>query len=212
MVAPVLASRMDWLISLGLFQDPFAQANARSEVNWTGFEGIMGLLFIFGIIASLILLKRNKRRAYFLMFVNVTFFLNLVLFFTTGKIETYSQRALIDFCKERQGEDCYVSTLGMKSYAHLFYTQKPVPDNPESLDLGWLLKGEIDKPSYFILRSKTLEQFQKQYPDLQLIYEKNGFSFCLREVNPPPEAGNKTLNAENAVPDAENESPASKIE
>jgi len=183
MVVPVLAANMDWLIKLGLFQDPFAQANAMSEVNWTGFEGIIGFLFVLGIIASLIMLRRNKSRAYVLMFLNVTLFINLVLFFTAGKIETYSQRALIDFCKERQEEDCYVSTLGMKSFAHLYYTQKPIPENPDSQNIDWLLTGDIDKPTYFILRNKTLERFQGDYPDLELLYEKNGFSFCLRKIN-----------------------------
>jgi 4-amino-4-deoxy-L-arabinose transferase-like glycosyltransferase len=180
MVTPVLAANIDWLINMGLFQDPFAQANARSEVNWTGYEGLIGLIFIAGIIITLLQLKRNKRRAYFIMFLNVTLFLNLVLFFTAGKMETYSQRALIEFCKERQGEDCYVETVGMKSYAHLFYTMKPIPENPKSRDQNWLLKGDIDKPAYFILRSKTLEEYQNRYPEMELIYEKNGFSFCRR--------------------------------
>ncbi len=192
MVAPILAANMDWLIDLGLFQDPFAQANAKSEVNWTGFEGIIGLVFIIGIGLSLILLKRSKRKAYILMFLNVTIFLNLVLFFTAGKIETYSQLALIEFCEERAGEDCYVSTLGMKSYAHLYYAEKPVPENPDSQNLDWLLEGEIDKPAYFILRSKTLKGFQEQYPDLTLIYEKNGFSFCLRTLDNSIETENPT--------------------
>ncbi len=184
MVTPVLASNIDWLLDLGFFQDPFAQANISSDVHWTGYEGLIGLMFILGIIASLILLKRNKKQAYIVMFLNVTLFLNLMLFFTAGKIEGYSQRALIDFCKERQGEDCYVSTLGMKSYAHLYYAAKPVPVNENAQDLGWLLQGNIDKPAFFILRSKTLENFQAQYPELRLLYEKNGFSFCRR---PPPE-------------------------
>jgi hypothetical protein len=69
----------------------------------------------------------------------------------------------------------------MKSYAHLFYAAKPVPEHERSQDLGWLLHGDIDKPAYFILRSKTLEGFQETYPDLELLYEKNGFSFCLRQ-------------------------------
>jgi len=68
----------------------------------------------------------------------------------------------------------------MKSYAHLFYTAKPIPENQRSQDGRWLLTGDIDKPTYFILRSKTLAGFQESYPDLELLYEKNGFSFCLR--------------------------------
>jgi hypothetical protein len=68
----------------------------------------------------------------------------------------------------------------MKSYAHLFYAAKPIPENQLSQDREWLLRGNIDKPAYFILRSKTLKGFKESYPDLELLYEKNGFSFCLR--------------------------------
>ena len=179
-IAPFLASKMDYVLEMGYFNDPFTQANMRADVYWSGFEGLIGLLFIVGIIVTLLLLKKNKKTAYIAMLLNVTLFLNLMLFFTAGKIEVYSQRALIEFCKERKGEDCYVNTLGMKSYAHLFYTAKPIPENQRSQDHGWLLTGDIDKPTYFILRSKTLVNFQESYPDLELLYEKNGFSFCLR--------------------------------
>jgi hypothetical protein len=180
-IAPFLASKMDYILEMGYFSDPFTQANMRADVTWSGFEGLIGLLFIVGIIVTLVLLRKNKKIAYITMLLNVTLFLNLILFFTAGKIEVYSQRALIEFCKDRKGEDCYVNTLGMKSYAHLFYTAKPIPENEQSMDRGWLLTGDIDKPTYFILRSKTLAGFQESYPDLELLYEKNGFSFCLRD-------------------------------
>ncbi len=179
-IAPFLASKMDYVLEMGYFNDPFTQANMRADVYWSGFEGLIGLLFIVGIIVTLLLLKKNKKTAYIAMLLNVTLFLNLMLFFTAGKIEVYSQRALIEFCKERKGEDSYVNTLGMKSYAHLFYAAKPIPENQQSQDGRWLLTGDIDKPAYFILRSKTLAGFQESYPDLELLYEKNGFSFCQR--------------------------------
>ncbi len=188
-IIPILASRIDDILALGYFPDPFTQANLKADVYWSGFEGLIGLLFILGIITSLVLLRKNKKIAYYAMLLNVTLFINLALFFTAGKIEGYSQHALIEFCKERKGEDGYVHTLGMKSYAHLFYTAKPVPENEQSQDLDWLLKGKIDKPAYFILRSKTLEHFQQSNPELNLLYEKNGFSFCIRE--PGNDNGNR---------------------
>jgi 4-amino-4-deoxy-L-arabinose transferase-like glycosyltransferase len=181
-LAPYLASKMDQILKMADFIDPFTKANMGADVYWSGFEGLIGGVFILGIILSLMLLRRNKKIAYIAMLMNVTLFLNLMLFFTAGKIEVYSQRALIEFCKDRKGEDCYVSTLGMKSYAHLFYAAKPIPENPLSQDHGWLLTGDVDKPTYFILRSKTLEQYQETYPDLELLYEKNGFSFCVRDA------------------------------
>jgi hypothetical protein len=178
--APILASNMEWLIKMGFFDDPFARANAMADVRWTGFESLIGILFLTGIILSLWRMKANRKLAYIIMFLNVTVFLNLVLFFTAGKIETYSQRALIEFCKERQGEDCYVITLGMKSYAHIFYTDKQPVENEKSRDRDWVCSGDIDKPAYMILRSKNFEYFKEYYPELDVLYEKNGFTFCKR--------------------------------
>ncbi len=184
-ITPILASRMDRILEMGIFNDPFTRANLMADVHWSGFEGLIGALFILGILVTLWMLRKNKRAAYIAMLLNVTLFMNGVLFFTAGKIEAYSQHALIEFCKERRGEDCYVNTLGMKSYAHLFYAAKPIPTNEQSQDRNWLLTGDIDKPAYFILRSKTLAHFQESFPDLKLLYEKNGFSFCYRPVESP---------------------------
>ncbi len=182
---PILANRIDSIINLGFFSDPFSQANIRSEVYWSGFEGIIGLLLIAGVVFSLVLMKHNTKYAYITMLLNITLFINLALFFTAGKIEGYSQNALIEFCKERAGEDCYVLPLGMKSYAYLYYADKPVPLHDNTSDQDWLCSGDIDKPAYFILRSKNLEEYRDFYPELELLYEKSGFAFCRRE---PPGA------------------------
>ena len=179
-VTPVLASHMEKILEMGFVDDPFTRANMMADVHWSGMEGLIGVLFIAGIVVTLVLLKKNRRAAYVTMLLNVTLFTNLVIFFMAGKIEGYSQRALIEFCEERRGEDCYVSTLGMHSYAPLYYAAKPIPDNEQSGNREWLLKGEIDKPAYFVLRSKNLEGYMESYPELKLLYEKNGFSFCIR--------------------------------
>jgi hypothetical protein len=97
------------------------------------------------------------------------------------KIERYSQGAAIDFFEERKGEDCYVTPLGYKTYAHLFYTQKMPPVNPASYDIEWLLHGAIDKPVYFVSKVDREERFSA-YPHLKELYRKNGFIFLKRDV------------------------------
>jgi 4-amino-4-deoxy-L-arabinose transferase-like glycosyltransferase len=179
-VMPVLASHMEKILEMGFVDDPFTRANMMADVHWSGLEGLIGILFMAGIVVTLVLLRKNKRAAYVTMLLNVTLFTNLILFFTAGKIEGYTQRALIEFCQERKGEDCYVNTLGMHSYAHLYYAAKPIPEKKQSGNREWLLKGDIDKPAYFILRSKNLKGYLESYPGLELLYQKNGFSFCIR--------------------------------
>ena len=88
----------------------------------------------------------------------------IVIFFATAiivpKVERYSQGADIDFFIARQGEDCYVHTLGFKSYGDLFYTKKKRPTNPNSYDQQWLLTGPIDKPVYFVTKVDRVQNWE----------------------------------------------------
>jgi len=80
----------------------------------------------------------------------------------------------------RQGEDCYVHTLGYRSYGDLFYTHKEKPVNPHSYDENWLETGPIDKPVYFVTKVDRIEKYQ--FPEVKELYRKNGFVFLKREI------------------------------
>jgi hypothetical protein len=108
---------------------------------------------------------------------------NTALWVIVPRIEEYSQGAAIEFYEYIQDKDCYVETIGFKSYAHLFYSNKKEPGNKKSYDIDWLLKGEIDKPAYFVSKVTSLDDVLKNYPDLKEIYRKNGFVFFVRMPN-----------------------------
>jgi len=169
------------IIQRGWIQDEFAIGQLQAMVSWTGAEAAIGIIFVTGIILTLVLIARKKKVGYYLLFINTTIFILLTILIITPKIERYAQGALIEFCKERQSEDCYVETLGMKSYAHYYYTDKQIPVNPEAENKDWLLTGNIDKPAYFILRNRSVPKFQERYPELYLFREKNGFVFLKRD-------------------------------
>ena len=95
----------------------------------------------------------------------------------TPKIEKYSQAAVIEFYEERQGEDCYVETYGFKSYADLFYTRKPIPEDSLHHSLGWLMSDQNTKTTYFVCKVHKVEEFDKKFPPPIQIGEKNGFVF-----------------------------------
>jgi hypothetical protein len=104
----------------------------------------------------------------------------LALIFFINKIEAYSQRASVEFCQQRIGEDCYITTVGYKSYVPLFYSDKPPIRNKKYYDKDWLLTGDIDKPLYIVTKVDKLDKLAG-YPDLLKIGEKNGFVFFKRE-------------------------------
>jgi 4-amino-4-deoxy-L-arabinose transferase-like glycosyltransferase len=165
-------------------EDTFARANMEADVHWTGFEGLIGILMVVALVLGIRNLSRQAySRAALSFFVGTAF----VIFFASAiivpKVERYSQGAAIDFFIARQGEDCYVHTLGYKSYGDLFYTHKEKPTNPNSYDQQWLLTGPIDKPVYFVTKVDREQHYK--YPELKELYRKNGFVFLKRDVPPP---------------------------
>jgi 4-amino-4-deoxy-L-arabinose transferase-like glycosyltransferase len=161
--------------------DKFAQANMAADVHWNGMEGIVGTLMVVTIIVGMIYLnKREFIKAATAYFVGTAVVIFLAAAIIVPKIEKYSQGAAIEFFEQRQGEDCYVTTLGYWSYAPFFYTHKEKPTNPNSYEQDWLLSGDIDKPVYFVTKIDKVDRY-KQY-NLKELYRKNGFVFLKREV------------------------------
>jgi hypothetical protein len=179
---PFIMMNKNKILEAGWIKDEFAAANLQAEVHWSGCEALISLPIFIGVIAALFLISRNKKLAYFFIFGSSIIWIVLNILIITPKVEKIAQNALIEFCKDRAGEDCYVETLGMKSYAHLFYAEKKIPLNEKSYDQEWLINGEIDKPVYFILRNRSAAKYRELYPHLSTYYEKNGFVFLKRDL------------------------------
>jgi len=166
-------------------EDTFARGNMEAEVHWSGWEGLIGIGMVVTLVIGIRSLSRQDfSRAARYFFVGTA----LVIFFASAiivpKVERYSQGAAIDFFIARQGESCYVHTLGYKSYGDLFYTHKEKPTNPHADDEYWLLTGPIDKPVYFVTKVDRIEKYEgrPEYPELKELYRKNGFVFLKREM------------------------------
>ncbi|MFA6924639.1 MAG: glycosyltransferase family 39 protein [Bacteroidales bacterium] len=171
------------IINSGFIKDKFAIDCLNANVSWSGYEFIPGLLLIIGIIISLIILKRNKIHGIVLLYLTSISFSAFTMLAIIPKIDKYIQSTAIDFYKSKQNCNCYVETVGFKSYAHLFYTKKEKPQNKNANDINWLMSGKIDKPVYFISKINNADDFQKAHPALEKLYSKNGFVFFLRKFN-----------------------------
>jgi hypothetical protein len=65
----------------------------------------------------------------------------------------------------------------------LYYGSIRPGGNEKSSDLNWLLSGEIDKPAYFVMKINRKHRYLKEFPEMELLYEKNGFVFTKRSEN-----------------------------
>jgi 4-amino-4-deoxy-L-arabinose transferase-like glycosyltransferase len=186
LAVPFIAMNLDALVPY--VKDSFAQANMQAVVHWTGWESGIGLLMVLVLILGFRQIKKRRfsraAQVFFFGTAAVVFLASAVI---VPKVERYSQGAAVDFFISKRGEDCYVNTLGYKSYAQLFYFRKNKPTNKNSYSEEWLLTGQIDKPAYFVSRVDRIGNYSK-YLELKELFRKNGFVFLKRE--PPQSPGN----------------------
>jgi len=180
-ILPFVGIYKDKIIESNLIKDDFAIANLSADVYWSGFESIIGIVFILGIIISLILLSyRQIHRGIYTLFFSSLFFISLSLIIIVPKIEGYSQNAAIEFYKLNSKKDVYIETLKFKSYAQYFYGETKTDKPKEAKDMEWLLKGDIDKNVYFVCKNVHYKEIIATYPYLEPLYFKNGFVFLVR--------------------------------
>lgn len=185
---PIVGNNIDWIRPL-FEKDVFAQANLEANINWSYFDIIPGLVLLIATITSaFIFLKKSfgkksgLRKGIVISFGGTAIFITLSLMFFINKIEGYSQNAAIEFYKSLEGKDVYVKNVGFKSYAHLFYSKKPIHSNPQHSDFRWLREGNIDKDVYFVTKINSGKALEG-YSDIKEMGRKNGFVFYKRSFN-----------------------------
>ncbi len=147
-------------------------------VLWSYWDSMPGLVYITGIGLSYYYLVRFRFVPFMRTFMAINICV-LALFFRgiAPKVEAYTQKEMVDFCKACRGKELYLTTIGFKSAAPLFYADQPKPlKNP---DIDWLLAGNIDKPCFFILY-KSDQKLLQAYKDITCIKVRGGFAFYKR--------------------------------
>lgn len=166
---------------LPYIKDEFAKGNLAADVKWTGIEGAVSLFLVFGMTLFLIYTYKNYIfKAVMWLFVSNALFIYFVMIVYVPRVEKYSQNAAIEFFKSLKNEDVYLSTIGYKSYAHYFYGNIQPYNNTLATDQNWLLTGKIDKNAFFSSKITKKQEILSSYPDIKLLYEKNGFVFWQR--------------------------------
>ena len=160
--------------------DPFAIEGMKEHYSWSFIQLIPFVLLVTTIVLLFNYLIKNKFKNYFITLgTGIIISLVSINAFVVPKIEDITQGAAIDFYKRHQHEDAYFTTLGFKSYAHLFYGNTR-PGNEVTQDEKAVATGILSKPAYFVAKIQQKQEFMSIYPELQLIGEKGGFVFFKR--------------------------------
>ena len=193
------------LINSGLIKDDFAVQNLQADVHWSGFEFIIGIIFLAGAALTYVSLQKHKIRLFYYGMLMNLFSIMLSILVIVPKIEAYTQDAAIEFYKKCAKENCYVETHDFKSYAYLFYSNRKQNDytNTEQIkyidkqldkmegeghsrimsfatcNLMWMEYGIIDRPAYIVCKTKSESELYG-LTEIHKLYQKNGFSFFVR--------------------------------
>ncbi|MBL4703022.1 MAG: glycosyltransferase family 39 protein, partial [Flavobacteriales bacterium] len=160
--------------------------------------GIPFLFFVIAGVYQLF--KKKVFRFVVINAIGLSLMLLLTSIFILPKIERYSQGPAIDFYQSLKGKDAYIWPLQHKSYGHYFYAQTQPLQTGDGLSFqknlilkeldkekygelkgkerltyhvkiqNWLLKGKIDKPVYFVIKSNHFDP--NKYPTLTVVMRK----------------------------------------
>jgi 4-amino-4-deoxy-L-arabinose transferase-like glycosyltransferase len=178
---PLLTKHYDWLLSKNFsFINPFTRVAIQRDVHWSGYEWIIGAVLILGVMVSSIQVLRRNVSGLLILHLTVLLFSTASIYTFTERIEGYTQRSAIKFYQGLKGQEVFLNTLGFKSFAHLFYFEKP----PSSLDESRerLLNEELDRDAYFVMRIDKKDQILDLYPQLEELYERNGYVFTVKRA------------------------------
>lgn len=180
-----------FLIEKDLIKDTFAKANLEATGGWSRMEWLSGIALVIGYLSYVWFRRRSQTlKAIVSLFGGslIYTYLSIVLF--VPKIESYSQEALIEFCKSRDPETSYVETIGFKSYAPLFYGQRIPPAFPEISDLSKGFEIPENRELFVVMKITRKQQYLDKYPQLEFLYEQNGYVFTYFNPKFPSQNGN----------------------
>jgi 4-amino-4-deoxy-L-arabinose transferase-like glycosyltransferase len=160
--------------------DAASLAMVGADIAWPWYTLVPGMVLLMTLILFLSI-RRNMNLQMVVLAAGSFLFINTAVWFYTTRVEGYSQQANIEFFKELEGKEAYTRTLGIKSYANFFYFKKQAPKHSIVNSKNWQLFGPVDKPVYCSFSLNRKEDYLKRYYNLELLYEKNGYVFCVRK-------------------------------
>ncbi len=166
------------IINSGIIKDKFANANLEAVTSFTGFEFLLGIFLFGGVIFALYYSKKQYLKGIFILFAVNAIFINLTQSIIVPQVEKISQKAAVDFFVNHKNENAYFATYGMKSYAPYFYAKKMQADD---ISKTQMLTGKISKPVYVMCRITKKDEFERKYPDFNVVQNKNGYVFFERK-------------------------------
>jgi len=175
LLLPLAGMYTQQIIESDVINDPLTIAALDANVDWHFYHFFPGIM----LLLALLVLGFARHRDYSLFFGLILQLIGVssLIILIVPQIEPYSQGAAIEFYKEKAQEYAIVETYGFKSYAHLYYAQRPKPDYVGQYNKSYMLSENNTVKLYVVCKLNKKEEFANKYPHFNLLYEKNGFAF-----------------------------------
>ena len=121
--------------------------------------------------------KLNIAKAILWIFICSLLGTNLAITLITPKVEPYSQGAAIEFYQSKKNEKAVIEPLNFKSYAQLFYAERPSWLGGIKEDDVFTQKVPPGVNAYCVIKVQNAKKYEERYPQMVKLYEKNGFVF-----------------------------------
>lgn len=165
-------------------KDPFFSLALETKVDWNWINIYPWLLLpIFGVFWYLKAERKEMLKTLVVVSVGFIAVLNIYLAMVVPKVERYTQGPLIEFYKSKRGEHVYVQPYHYKSYAHLFYSRKPLPSEPY-LDHWGVENYPLDRPAYLVAKEGKHARELETREDATYVGTYGGYLVFRRDPSP----------------------------
>ncbi len=181
MLIPLLGQNPHWLRPF-FENDAYTLARLDIVVDWQWWHGLPGAVLIGATIAAWLYWRKNQAwQSAQTVFTGGALFAAFSLLLCIKNIEKYTQNSTIEFYESKVGHDCYVKPVGFKSYAHLFYTQKPPVKGDRTIDdYPTLAHGNAGKKVFFVAKHTNLQELPT-LPGCHELFRKDGMIYYERK-------------------------------
>ncbi len=180
-IFPLVTKNHDWLLSKDFaFITPFIREAIQRQVYWSGYEWLIGIFLLLGVILTSIQILRRNVNGVLILHLVVLLFSTATMYTFTERIEAYTQRSAIRYFQGLKGQDVYVNNLGYSGFAHLFYFDKQPTGEDDSVER--LMRDDLRKDAYFVMKTDKKEYFLQKYPSLEVLEEQDGYVFSVKRA------------------------------
>lgn len=181
----------DRALLMSLFHDPFARSIIETTTpHWKGIEWSAGALVVLSALSVFALARSFPRVGVVVLLLGIGFGVSAFLRVVAPRIQDFTERRLVEFCRRYSNRDVILHPIGFKTYIHLFYGKRRFEQSPRGNGIpraGWesyLLDGPIRRDVVFIAKRTKAEDLLRRRDFVQLDDPNAAWLFLLRPRSP----------------------------